>query len=144
VLLDLTHLDREVILTRLPRIYRSLLDLQMLDVTKTPVEIAPTAHYSMGGVLVRAEDHATHVRGLFVAGEAASGMHGANRLGGNSLAELLVYGRIAGAVAAAYSRGSPRRCATRVPSPRPAERSTACWRDGDSGTCAGCSASCAI
>jgi succinate dehydrogenase / fumarate reductase, flavoprotein subunit len=105
VLLDLTHLDREVILTRLPRIYRSLLDLQMLDVTKAPIEIAPTAHYSMGGVSARAEDHATDVRGLFVAGEAASGMHGANRLGGNSLAELLVYGRIAGAAAAAYSRG---------------------------------------
>ena len=104
VLLDLTHLDRDVILTRLPRVYRNMLDLQMLDITRDPIEIAPTAHYSMGGIWVRPEDHATDVAGLYAIGEASSGTHGANRLGGNSLAELLVYGRIVGEAAASYSR----------------------------------------
>lgn len=107
VLLDLTHLDRSVILERLPRIYRNLLDLQMLDITKDPIEIAPTAHYSMGGVWVRADDHSTGVDGLYALGEAGSGTHGANRLGGNSLAELLVFGRIVGGAAAEYSRNLP-------------------------------------
>lgn len=104
VLLDLTHLDRERILTRLPRVYRNMLDLQMLDITKGPIEIAPTAHYSMGGVWVRPEDHGADVAGLYAIGEASSGTHGANRLGGNSLAELLVYGRIVGEAAATFSR----------------------------------------
>ncbi|HEU4631687.1 MAG TPA: FAD-binding protein, partial [Gemmatimonadaceae bacterium] len=74
-----------------------------LDITTTPIEVAPTAHYSMGGVWVRAEDHGTGVEGLYAIGEASSGLHGANRLGGNSLIELLVYGRIVGEAAAAYS-----------------------------------------
>ena len=107
VLLDLTHLDREQVLTRLPRIYRNMLDLQMLDITRDPIEIAPTAHYSMGGVWVRPKDHGTDVAGLYAIGEASSGTHGANRLGGNSLAELLVYGRIVGQAAAEYSRQLP-------------------------------------
>ncbi len=76
----------------------------MLDITMHPIEIAPTAHYSMGGVWVRPDDHGTGVNGLYAIGEASSGTHGANRLGGNSLAELLVYGRIVGRAAAAYSR----------------------------------------
>lgn len=104
VLLDLTHLDREIILNRLPRVYRNMLDLQMLDITKSSIEIAPTAHYSMGGIWVRPDDHSTEVAGLYAIGEASSGTHGANRLGGNSLAELLVYGRIVGQAAAIYSR----------------------------------------
>lgn len=104
VLLDLTHLDPEVILAKLPRVYRNLLDLQMLDITTHPIEIAPTAHYSMGGVWVRPDDHSTDVAGLYAIGEASSGTHGANRLGGNSLAELLVYGRIVGQAVAEYSR----------------------------------------
>ena len=87
VLLDVSHLPREQILEKLPRVYRTLIDLQMLDITTTPIEIAPTAHYSMGGVWVRAEDHGTGVEGLYAIGEASSGLHGANRLGGNSLIE---------------------------------------------------------
>jgi succinate dehydrogenase / fumarate reductase flavoprotein subunit len=79
------------------------MDLQLLDITTTPIEIAPTAHYSMGGVWVRPEDHSTGVEGLYAIGEASSGLHGANRLGGNSLIELLVYGKIVGQAAAAYS-----------------------------------------
>ncbi|CAM3312089.1 FAD-binding protein [Kibdelosporangium persicum] len=103
VWLDVSHLPRETIMTRLPRVYHMLLDVQMLDITAAPIEIAPTAHYSMGGVWVRPEDHSTEVDGLYVIGEAASGLHGANRLGGNSLTELLVYGRITGRAAAKYS-----------------------------------------
>lgn len=102
VWLDVSHLPREQILTRLPRVYQIMIEYQMRDITREPMEIAPTAHYSMGGVWVRAEDHSTDVAGLYVIGEAASGLHGANRLGGNSLIELLVYGRIVGRAAAEY------------------------------------------
>ncbi|MEU9317245.1 FAD-binding protein [Streptomyces sp. NPDC048295] len=103
VWLDVSHLPRQTIMARLPRVYQTLLELQMLDITREPIEVAPTAHYSMGGVWVRPEDHSTDVRGLYAIGEASSGLHGANRLGGNSLIELLVYGRITGRAAAAYS-----------------------------------------
>ncbi|OBB70596.1 FAD-dependent oxidoreductase [Mycobacterium sp. 852014-52144_SCH5372336] len=103
VWLDVSHLPRTQIMERLPRVYQTLMDLQLLDITTTPIEIAPTAHYSMGGVWVRPDDHSTDVAGLYAIGEASSGLHGANRLGGNSLIELLVYGRIVGRAAAAYS-----------------------------------------
>ncbi|MDN5688273.1 MAG: FAD-binding protein [Brachybacterium sp.] len=105
VLLDVSHLPREQILATLPRVYRTLIDLQMLDITEEPIEVAPTAHYSMGGVWVGPEDHGTGVAGLFAIGEASSGLHGANRLGGNSLIELLVYGRITGRAAAEFAAG---------------------------------------
>ncbi|WP_020391276.1 L-aspartate oxidase [Kribbella catacumbae] len=104
VWLDVSHLPRETIMRRLPRVYQTLLELQMLDITQQPIEIAPTAHYSMGGVWVRPDDHGTGVDGLYAIGEAASGLHGANRLGGNSLIELLVFGRIVGEEAAKYSK----------------------------------------
>ncbi|MBT2521728.1 L-aspartate oxidase [Arthrobacter sp. ISL-28] len=103
VWLDVSHLPREIIMRRLPRVYQTMLELQMLDITTTPIEIAPTAHYSMGGVWVRPDDHSTDVAGLYAIGEASSGLHGANRLGGNSLIELLVFGRIVGNAAAEYS-----------------------------------------
>ncbi len=103
VWLDLSHLPGSTILQRLPHVYRTLLDLQLLDVTRDPIEVTPTAHYSMGGVKVRAQDHGTDIEGLFVIGEAASGLHGANRLGGNSLIELVVFGRIAAQAAAEHS-----------------------------------------
>ncbi|SER47224.1 L-aspartate oxidase [Lentzea albida] len=103
VWLDVSHLPREQIMQRLPRVYQTLLELQMKDITREPVEIAPTAHYSMGGVWVSPADHSTGVEGLYAIGEASSGLHGANRLGGNSLIELLVYGRIVGEAAAEYS-----------------------------------------
>ncbi|MBA3245235.1 MAG: FAD-dependent oxidoreductase [Actinobacteria bacterium] len=103
VLLDISHIDRELVLRRLPRMYRQLLDLAMLDITRSPIEVAPTAHYSMGGVRVDPETHATDVEGLYAVGECATGVHGANRLGGNSLAECLVFGRIVGAEAARWS-----------------------------------------
>jgi succinate dehydrogenase / fumarate reductase flavoprotein subunit len=103
VLLDVSHLGRETILSRLPRMYRQFIDLAMLDITHTPMEVAPTAHYSMGGVRVESVTHETDVEGLYAVGECASGVHGANRLGGNSLAECLVFGRIVGQEAARWS-----------------------------------------
>lgn len=111
VWLDVSHLPRETIMERLPRVYQTLLDLQLLDITQQPIEVAPTAHYSMGGVWTRPDDHGTDVAGLYAIGEAASGLHGANRLGGNSLIELLVYGRITGRAAAdfAAARSAQRR-----------------------------------
>lgn len=80
--------------------YRQFLDTLMIDISKEPMEVSPTAHYSMGGVLVNPEDHWAHVDGLFAAGEVAGGLHGANRLGGNSLAEILIFGKRAGRAAA--------------------------------------------
>jgi succinate dehydrogenase / fumarate reductase flavoprotein subunit len=83
--------------------YRQFVEIQMLDISKEPMEIAPTAHYTMGGIVVEPETHATDVEGLYAAGESTSGLHGANRLGGNSLTEAAVFGRRAGEAAAAFS-----------------------------------------
>jgi succinate dehydrogenase / fumarate reductase flavoprotein subunit len=105
VFLDITHLGKDQILEKLPRMYRQFLELQMLDMSQQPMEVAPTAHYSMGGVVVDPETHATDVAGLYAAGEVTAGLHGANRLGGNSLTETLVFGRRAGEAAASYSAG---------------------------------------
>jgi succinate dehydrogenase / fumarate reductase flavoprotein subunit len=103
VLLDVSHLGRDAVLSRLPRMYRQFIDLAMLDITREPMEVAPTAHYSMGGVRVEPVTHETDVEGLYAVGECASGVHGGNRLGGNSLAECMVFGRIVGEEAARWS-----------------------------------------
>jgi succinate dehydrogenase / fumarate reductase flavoprotein subunit len=103
VLLDITHRSKEYILEKLPRMYRQFIEYQMLDISKQPMEVAPTAHYSMGGIVVEPDTHATEVAGLFAAGECTSGLHGANRLGGNSLTEAVVFGRRAGEAAARFS-----------------------------------------
>jgi succinate dehydrogenase / fumarate reductase flavoprotein subunit len=103
VFLDITHLGKDRILEKLPRMYRQFLEYQMLDISQQPMEVAPTAHYSMGGVVVDPETHATDVAGLYAAGEVAAGLHGANRLGGNSLAETVIFGRRAGEAAAGWS-----------------------------------------
>ena len=104
VFLDISHIGKDAILEKLPRMYRQFIEYQMLDISKDPMEVAPTAHYSMGGVVVDPQTHATGVGGLYVAGEVTAGLHGANRLGGNSLAEVLVFGRRAGEAAAGLSR----------------------------------------
>ncbi|MEM9616225.1 MAG: FAD-binding protein [Actinomycetota bacterium] len=103
VLLDISHRSKEYILDKLPRMYRQFMESQMLDISRHPMEVAPTAHYTMGGVVVEPDTHATNVRGLYAAGECTSGVHGANRLGGNSLAEILVFGKRAGEAAAEHS-----------------------------------------
>jgi succinate dehydrogenase / fumarate reductase, flavoprotein subunit len=103
VFLDISHLGKDAILEKLPRMYRQFLEYQMLDISRQPMEVAPTAHYSMGGVVVDPDTHATDIGGLYAAGEVTAGLHGANRLGGNSLAETVVFGRRAGEAAARYS-----------------------------------------
>lgn len=105
VLLDISHKDKSLILEKLPRMYRQFLESSMIDISSAPMEVAPTAHYSMGGVVVEPESHATSVEGLYAAGEVSAGLHGANRLGGNSLTETVVFGRRAGEAAAAHSQG---------------------------------------
>jgi succinate dehydrogenase / fumarate reductase flavoprotein subunit len=94
--LDITHRKPEFIKSKLPSMYEQFLKLAKVDITKQPMEVAPTIHYAMGGVRVEAETGATTVAGLYAAGEVASGLHGANRLGGNSLSDLLVFGKRAG------------------------------------------------
>jgi len=103
VYLDISHRDKDFIIEKMPRMYRQFLDLLMLDISKQPMEVAPTAHYSMGGVKVSPEEHSTCIEGLYAAGEVAGGLHGANRLGGNSLAEILIFGKRAGHAAADHS-----------------------------------------
>jgi succinate dehydrogenase / fumarate reductase flavoprotein subunit len=104
VFLDISHRSKDYILQKLPRMYRQFMETQLLDISRQPMEVAPTAHYTMGGVVVDPETHATPVTGLYAVGEVTSGMHGANRLGGNSLTETIVFGRHAGEAAAAYSQ----------------------------------------
>jgi succinate dehydrogenase / fumarate reductase flavoprotein subunit len=105
VFLDIaTRLPADDIRRRLPSMYHQFMELAGVDITKEPMEVGPTCHYHMGGLRVDAETTATTVAGLFAAGESAAGMHGANRLGGNSLSDLLVFGRRAGLGAAEYAR----------------------------------------
>ena len=104
VYLDISHRGKDFIIKKIPNIYRQFIETQMLDISKEAMEIAPTAHYSMGGVLISAADHSTSIKGLFAAGEVAGGLHGANRLGGNSLAEILIFGRRAGKASVSYSK----------------------------------------
>jgi succinate dehydrogenase / fumarate reductase, flavoprotein subunit len=107
VFLDITHRTPDYIKSKLPSMYEQFLKLADVDITKQPMEVAPTIHYAMGGVRVDAETGASTVEGLFAAGEVAAGLHGANRLGGNSLSDLLVFGKRAGDGAAESARQAP-------------------------------------
>ncbi len=102
VYLDITHLGYEGIMKKLPTMHEQFLKLADIDISKEPMEVFPTVHYTMGGIKVDPETCATNVPGLFAAGECAGGLHGANRLGGNSLSDLLVFGRRAGDGASEY------------------------------------------
>src|SRR5438552_1562008 len=105
VLLDIaTRRDADYIRRRLPSMYQQFMELADVDITKEAMEVGPTCHYFMGGVRVNADTAATTVAGLFAAGEVAAGLHGANRLGGNSLSDLVVFGRRAGLYAAEYAK----------------------------------------
>jgi succinate dehydrogenase / fumarate reductase flavoprotein subunit len=99
--------DAEYIRRRLPSMYHQFMELAGVDITTDPMEVGPTCHYIMGGIRVDADSAATTVPGLFAAGEVAGGLHGANRLGGNSLSDLLVFGRRAGMGAADFAEGRP-------------------------------------
>jgi succinate dehydrogenase / fumarate reductase flavoprotein subunit len=105
VFLDLgSRRPAETILRELPSLHSQFKRQCDVDITQSPMEVAPTCHYMMGGVRVNAETAASTVPGLYAAGEAAAGLHGASRLGGNSLSDLLVFGRRAGLHAAQYCR----------------------------------------
>jgi succinate dehydrogenase / fumarate reductase, flavoprotein subunit len=97
--LDISHKPAEYVKRKLPSMYHQFKELADVDITKGPMEVGPTCHYVMGGIRVDAETGQSSIPGLFAAGEAAGGMHGANRLGGNSLSDLLVFGRRAGLAA---------------------------------------------
>ncbi len=105
VFLDIhSRRSAEDIKRKLPAMYHQFKELGDVDITKEPMEVGPTAHYTMGGIRVDPETQESRIKGLFAAGECAAGMHGSNRLGGNSLSDLLVFGRIAGLHAAKYAK----------------------------------------
>ncbi len=102
--LDISQKPAEYVKKKLPSMYHQFKELADVDITKGPMEVGPTCHYVMGGIRVDAETAESTVPGLFAAGEAAAGLHGANRLGGNSLSDLLVFGRRAGLAAAQHAK----------------------------------------
>jgi succinate dehydrogenase / fumarate reductase flavoprotein subunit len=107
VFLDISYLPAEHVRRKLPSMYEQFKELADVDITTGPMEVGPTTHYVMGGIRVDADTGATTVPGLFAAGEVSGGMHGANRLGGNSLSDLLVFGQRAGAGAVAHAATQP-------------------------------------
>jgi len=113
--LDISHKPAEYVKKKLPSMYHQFRELADVDITKEPMEVGPTCHYMMGGVRVDGETAESSVAGLFAAGEVAAGLHGANRLGGNSLSDLLVFGRRAGQAAAQHAQK------TSAPSPNAGE-----------------------
>src|SRR4030088_2846464 len=104
--LDISQKPADYVKKKLPSMYHQFKELADVDITKGPMEVGPTCHYMMGGIRVDAETAQSNVPGLFAAGEAAAGLHGANRLGGNSLSDLLVFGRRAGLAAAGHAKGN--------------------------------------
>ena len=105
--LDISQKPADYVKKKLPSMYHQFKELADVDITKGPMEVGPTCHYMMGGIRVEAESAESSVPGLFAAGEAAAGLHGANRLGGNSLSDLLVFGRRAGEAAAEHAKNMP-------------------------------------
>ena len=104
VYLDVTHRGADYIKSKLPSMYEQFHALGDVDITKEPMEVYPTPHYVMGGVRVEPEECSSTVKGLFAAGEVSAGLHGANRLGGNSLSDILVFGKRSGEGAAKFSK----------------------------------------
>jgi succinate dehydrogenase / fumarate reductase, flavoprotein subunit len=102
--LDISHKPAEYVKKKLPSMYHQFKELADVDITKEPMEVGPTCHYVMGGIRVEADTAQSTLLGLFAAGECAAGLHGANRLGGNSLSDLLVFGRRAGLAAAKHAK----------------------------------------
>jgi succinate dehydrogenase / fumarate reductase, flavoprotein subunit len=106
VYLDVSHRGADYIKRKLPSMYEQFHALGGIDITVEAMEVYPTIHYTMGGVRAEPETCATTVPGLYAAGEVAAGLHGANRLGGNSLSDVIVFGRRAGMAAAEYAKGA--------------------------------------
>jgi succinate dehydrogenase / fumarate reductase flavoprotein subunit len=135
VFLDVSsRMPAEVIIKRLPSMHHQFKELADVDITKEPMEVGPTCHYVMGGIEVDPDSGAASVDGLFAAGECSGGMHGSNRLGGNSLSDLLVFGKRAGAGAAAYvdQLGASRPKVSEVAVKEARDRSVAPFGDGGS------------
>jgi succinate dehydrogenase / fumarate reductase flavoprotein subunit len=109
--LDVRHLGADRIRRKLPSMYEQFHALASVDITREAMEVGPTIHYTMGGVRVAPDTGATSVAGLYAAGEVAAGLHGANRLGGNSLGDILVFGKRAGEAAAEFARTRTARAA---------------------------------
>jgi succinate dehydrogenase / fumarate reductase flavoprotein subunit len=107
VFLDVSQLGDSFVRRKLPSMYDQFMELAGVDITREPMEVGPTCHYFMGGIRVAAETGESTVEGLFSAGECSGGMNGANRLGGNSLSDLLVFGKRAGEGAARSAAGAP-------------------------------------
>ncbi len=105
VYLDVSHRGAAYIKNKLPSMYDQFLEFAGIDITKEKMEVAPTVHYQMGGIRVEPETGESSIKGLYAAGEVACGLHGGNRLGGNSLSDILVFGRRAGAAAASAAAG---------------------------------------
>lgn len=107
--LDISHKPAEYVKRKLPSMYHQFRELADVDITQGPMEVGPTCHYMMGGIRVEPDSAQATVPGMFAAGEAAAGLHGSNRLGGNSLSDLLVFGRRAGLSAAEHAKqvGAP-------------------------------------
>ncbi len=104
VYLDISHKGKNFIKKKLPGMYNQFMEFSGIDITKQAMEVAPTVHYQMGGIRIDPITCQTDVKGIFAAGDVASGLHGANRLGGNSLADILVFGKIVGDSAGSYSK----------------------------------------
>lgn len=102
--LDISHKPADYVKRKLPSMYHQFRELADVDITQGPMEVGPTCHYMMGGIRVEAETAQATVPGMFAAGEAAAGLHGSNRLGGNSLSDLLVFGRRAGLSATEHAQ----------------------------------------
>ena len=106
VYLDISQKGADFIKKKLPGMYSQFKEFAGVDITKEKMEVGPTVHYQMGGIRVEAETGATNIKGVFSAGEVASGLHGANRLGGNSLADILVFGKRTGEAASKYVKNA--------------------------------------
>jgi succinate dehydrogenase / fumarate reductase flavoprotein subunit len=119
--LNISHKPADYVKKKLPSMYHQFKELADVDITTGPMEVGPTCHYMMGGIRVDAETCQSTVPGLFAAGEAAAGLHGANRLGGNSLSDLLVFGKRAGKAAAEHAKSVPQ-CALDATELQDAER----------------------
>ena len=132
VYLDITHEDPETVRRKIPRMVKQFQTFADLDITKAPMEVAPTAHHFMGGVKIRPEDNrSTTVAGLYLAGEVEGGVHGGNRLGGNALAETQVFGARAGLYAAQYAKQMGMVRIDPVEVTREAERLDSMFRPGE-------------
>jgi succinate dehydrogenase / fumarate reductase flavoprotein subunit len=115
--LDISYQDPDRVKRKLPSMYHQFKELADVDITKTPMEVGPTMHYTMGGIRVNPETQMSAVPGLFACGEVAAGLHGANRLGGNSLSDLVVFGRLAGLGAVEFAKqyeGTPQASETQI------------------------------